>query len=788
MIKIPRSDKAEITPEFIKDTEKRLLVRIHSTKKDECVMFIHGMDADNVDQACSTIKKHSSEEVVWELITTFPQAVFLKERCSADITCMNARVKFPPEVTRTPRMSSDMPVTLKIQGIWKHVRSSFQEVNCLLEGFQEKSFDCGRVDFCPSHEWENATKNAIEADCNVVVFMPNLSSRVGSVVGDSVMENTAVVVYGTDDKELMKAGNVFKDCTSPHVSLVEMSQSDKALLKKALEEKRLETKGTLTRITFEDPNGIKLCAPKQFEGKMQVVRDRIEDFLFQANHCAQDVSVEPLILKIIKARHLDKLRASANGCKISALAGDSDLLTISGKMDDVKDIKSKIRDIEADLKGKLCSRPIEVEGSLQSSLDSPRVRNRMTRLERDHCVTIHLPDMPKTEKKVKSESSTPPSSPTHTLRSQEINLGQGIVKSVFSMVGNLFGARSPAIQQVLQGVGKEQLGDHSTVTRRWFWEDDDGSYRPYTEKDSLKIDRIKSGLDVNQILVGRKMYRFDFTNGFQINMSTGYKRRIKQSEIGQQPEATPPTTEPEAKSPIYIIVNGCTEDVHVAEQKILDILRNPSDPEFAKEVASCERPPEWELDGSPLTLKVVRNTSEEFRKVLHQMQESIPSVRIINLQRIQNEWLWTKFSQHREMIRKKNQGNLSELNLFHGTRNTDPSLIYSGEEGFDMRFCEQGMWGRGNYFAANALYSHAYSHRTHDGMSKMFLACVVVGETYMCQPDSSLKMPPVKTSLSSSMFKDERYDSVSGFTKGSQVYIIYDNLKAYPLYLVTYRV
>ena len=754
-------------------------------------MLVHGMDAEKVDQACSTIKKHSSEEVVWELMTTFPQAVFLKEKCSTDIACMKARVNFPPEVMRTPRMSSDMLVTLEIQGIWKHVRSSFQEVNCLLEGFRGVSFDCGRVDFCHRQEWENATKNAIEADCNVVVFMPNLPSRADSLVGDSLMGNTAVMVYGTDDKELMKATNVFEECTSPHVSLVQMSQSDKALLKRALEEKRLETKGTFTRITFEDPNGIKLCAPKRFEDNMQALRDRIEDFLFQETHCAQDVPVEPLILKIILARHLDKIRASASGCKISSRAGDSDLLTISGKRDNVEDIISKIRAIEVDLKVRLCTQPIEVEESLQSALYSPRIRIQMARLEREHCVTIHLPDKPKTEKKVKSETIVPPTlpGPPGVLGLHDNNLGQGIVKSVFSIVGNaIFGARSSAIQQVLQGVGKEQLGDHPTVTRRWFWEADDGSYHPYTEKDSLKMDRIKTGLDVNQLHVGRKVYRFDFANGFQINMSTGHRRRIKQSKITQQPEATPPTSESEEKSPIYILVNGCTEDVHIAEQKILGILRNPRDPEFAKEVASCERPPDWELDGSPLILREVRNTSEEFRKVLHQMRESIPGVKIVTLQRIQNEWLWTKFSQHREMIREKNQGNLSEKNLFHGTRNTDPSLIYDGEEGFDMRYCEQGMWGRGNYFAANALYSHAYSHPTRDRMSQMFLARVVVGETFTCQPDSSLRMPPVKTSLSSSMFKNERYDSVSGITKGTQVYIIYDNLKAYPLYLVTYRV
>ena len=48
--------------------------------------------------------------------------------------------------------------------------------------------------------------------------------------------------------------------------------------------------------------------------------------------------------------------------------------------------------------------------------------------------------------------------------------------------------------------------------------------------------------------------------------------------------------------------------------------------------------------------------------------------------------------------------------MYHGTRNTAPLMIYSGDEGFDMKFSPGGMWGRANYFAANASYSNGYAH------------------------------------------------------------------------------
>ena len=49
--------------------------------------------------------------------------------------------------------------------------------------------------------------------------------------------------------------------------------------------------------------------------------------------------------------------------------------------------------------------------------------------------------------------------------------------------------------------------------------------------------------------------------------------------------------------------------------------------------------------------------------------------------------------------------------LFHGTSGTDPKLIYDSEEGLDMRFSKNGMWGVGIYFAVNSEYSNSYAFR-----------------------------------------------------------------------------
>ena len=154
--------------------------------------------------------------------------------------------------------------------------------------------------------------------------------------------------------------------------------------------------------------------------------------------------------------------------------------------------------------------------------------------------------------------------------------------------------------------------------------------------------------------------------------------------------------------------------------------------------------------------------------------------------RIQNTYLWEKWIEERNRIEKfKGQSNVMEL--FHGTQKNHPKLIYDSEIGFDMRFCSEGMWGQANYFAVNASYSHDYSHINASGQREMFLVRVITGDCYHSQPDGSLRMPPPLKGSSKLGLAQVRYDSVSGTTGGSQVYMSYDNQKAYPAYLIKYR-
>lgn len=203
--------------------------------------------------------------------------------------------------------------------------------------------------------------------------------------------------------------------------------------------------------------------------------------------------------------------------------------------------------------------------------------------------------------------------------------------------------------------------------------------------------------------------------------------------------------------------------------------------------ADTQYPAEWEAQTSTSQLFKLDRLS---RKRIGIILKSMPDADIISVQRIQNKWLWERYSQHKERIREKNDGEVNEKELWHGSRKSSSDNIYNSEEGFDMRFSSEGLWGQANYFAEKASYSDKYAFKSTDGTREMLLAKVLTGDSFESAPDSSLRMPPEKPrSLKTSnvQLKQLRYDdSVTGTTCNCRVYMTYSNDKAYPAYLISY--
>ena len=124
--------------------------------------------------------------------------------------------------------------------------------------------------------------------------------------------------------------------------------------------------------------------------------------------------------------------------------------------------------------------------------------------------------------------------------------------------------------------------------------------------------------------------------------------------------------------------------------------------------------------------------------------------------------------------------------LFHGTKGNDPKILIN--HGFDISFSQdKGSFGRGIYFAKYFLYSHqGYSYNKGD-KKYLFLARVITGKSYFSPHGVRYKKPPLLDKE-----KEIYYDSVTNnllsmeFHNLSHMYIVYENDKAYPFYLIEY--
>uniref|UniRef100_A0A6B2LD09 Poly [ADP-ribose] polymerase n=1 Tax=Arcella intermedia TaxID=1963864 RepID=A0A6B2LD09_9EUKA len=229
-----------------------------------------------------------------------------------------------------------------------------------------------------------------------------------------------------------------------------------------------------------------------------------------------------------------------------------------------------------------------------------------------------------------------------------------------------------------------------------------------------------------------------------------------------------------------LTLNGILKSAGETKATILEyLLKNTH-------VSSLSFPKEWVPQTNPIETPNVPKDSPEWQIVETHFKKTLPQSTITSIQRIQNQILWERYSNNSRFMTKRLGPKTNEQYLFHGTSKTDPSLIYASDTGFDMRYCTSGMWGIAIYFAVNASYSTNYCYTTPTGEKQMFLAQVLVGEDYATLPDNKLKKPPLKQVDSGGIRQD--YDSVSGETGNSKVYMIYENGRAYPKYLISYKI
>lgn len=98
-------------------------------------------------------------------------------------------------------------------------------------------------------------------------------------------------------------------------------------------------------------------------------------------------------------------------------------------------------------------------------------------------------------------------------------------------------------------------------------------------------------------------------------------------------------------------------------------------------------------------------------------------------------------------------------------------------------FFTAAVYGNGTYFAVDARYSaqDGYSKPDAQGKKYMYLARVLVGD--YCHGESGLVVPKAKNKSDPTNL----YDSVADSIRSPSIFVIFNDIQAYPEYLITFK-
>ncbi|KAL0151574.1 hypothetical protein M9458_053123, partial [Cirrhinus mrigala] len=193
-------------------------------------------------------------------------------------------------------------------------------------------------------------------------------------------------------------------------------------------------------------------------------------------------------------------------------------------------------------------------------------------------------------------------------------------------------------------------------------------------------------------------------------------------------------------------------------------------------------PSHWEdMKGQSVLLVQLTAGSNEYADVEKAFTSTgLSSNSIITIERVQNSALWRNYMIKKEELEDKNQHTNNEKLLFHGTAADKTDQI--NNNGFNRSFAGMNgaMYGNGTYFAVDPRYSaQGYSTPDVNGHKHMYLARVLVGD--FTQGKKGLPVPPAKSSNSADL-----YNSVTNNMTNPTMFVIFNDVQAYPEYLITF--
>ena len=411
-----------------------------------------------------------------------------------------------------------------------------------------------------------------------------------------------------------------------------------------------------------------------------------------------------------------------------------------------------------------------------------------------------------------------------------IKLPNDSTKSIVAFSSTIASAMSSSYPLTIESISDYLTSSRSGVVS-WKFFDDDKKFTLMSATDSAEIEKLyqqyllqSRGLIHHSLIppscsIGKWRYTYDFDDMIQSNTTTQKERKIKRIPaldssslclscrgLEESIQVSIASLRKKLNGMVTMKTFGSCSTEHIIElaqsfcikvessfpnillfgdgdylTKVFLVLAEKRASLQSVPLSSSSFPPEWEPQTKNTELKYVKVSSLEGTKVVSAIGKTMVDANIFKIERIQNKFLYEKYDLCKKRMHEKNNGQVNEKWLFHGSSSVSPEKIYESEHGFDFRHSgSSSLWGKGAYFAVNASYScRSYAYRSPLGYQQIFIAFVLTGDSIRMASDRTLVTPPSKDDGSGD------YDSVNGITGSSQIYIVYDHDKCYPAYLIT---
>ncbi|XP_047485498.1 protein mono-ADP-ribosyltransferase PARP12-like [Penaeus chinensis] len=282
----------------------------------------------------------------------------------------------------------------------------------------------------------------------------------------------------------------------------------------------------------------------------------------------------------------------------------------------------------------------------------------------------------------------------------------------------------------------------------WYWEDDSGSWHPYTDgasekfyiislSDQMEYEKINARSQNMQVKISGSPYSINIMDMYQQNKDTNKIRKIR-----RRPSCLPSKQKHDT--------SFSSQFFSLSENR--NFLRHP-----------------------------VRATSSEFMYIKGLLQIGMRSIRVATMERIQNNHLWKAYQNKKKLllsIYKNDASLINEQYLFHGTKHGVIDLICS--DSFDWRLFGTNVGnvhGKGTYFTNDSRLSNSYSE-SKLGLKAVFVAFVLVGT--MTRGNKDMEIPPQNAEFG------RCFDTTCNDDFTPNIFVKYNKDEYYPAYIVKY--